>query len=832
MKRFLFLLALCYSLTTQAQLKSPEQFLGYALGEKFTPHYRIVQYFEQAAAASSQQMKLETYGYTNEGRPLLLAAISSPENMSRLEEIRNNNLRLAGRQVGAMNTTGPVVVWLSYNVHGNEASSSEVAMKTLYELLANNNPQTKTWLQNVVVLLDPCLNPDGRDRYVNWYNQTVGKNFNAELGAREHYEPWPGGRTNHYYFDLNRDWAWQTQVESQARLKKYHQWLPQVHVDFHEQSFRSPYYFAPAAEPMHEVITPWQKDIQVTMGRNHAKYFDANGWLYFTKEFFDLFYPSYGDSYPLFNGSIGMTYEQAGHGMAGLAIDAGERDTLKLTDRIAHHFTTSMSTLEVASTSAGKLLTNFKKYFDDNNAGLVDQYKTYVVSGAELSKLDAVKELLNKNAIRYSFASGASKQKGLNYFTNKEEVFTINTNDLLISTFQPQASLIKVLFEPVSKLNDSATYDITAWAVPYAYGIQSWASKEKISGKATGMEFSSVPVPANSYGYLVNYNAFNDGKLLAALVKHDIRVRFAEKDFVYGGVKYNRGSLVILRKGNEDKIEKMLQLATQLRNKITPISSGFMDSGFDFGSDKLRTIRKPVVAMLIGQESGDNASGEVWHFFDQQLDYPITLINTSSMRNVDWKKIDVLIAPDGDYKLIGDKDQSAELKTWIRQGGTLIAMEGAAASLGDIDPSFKLKKPASDKEEDDKKDPYADIKLYGNRDRDWLVNNVPGAIYKISLDNSHPLAFGYPDFYYGLKLGATIFEFGKDSWNVGVIKKDKQTAGFVGSKLRERIVDGTVLGVSSVGRGNIIYFADDPIFRSFWENGKLMLTNAVFLVGQ
>lgn len=832
MQKILVSLFCLFSVAATAQLKSPEQFLGYKLGERFTPHYKIVQYFEHAAATNGSQVKLETYGTTYEGRPLLLASISSAENISKLDGIRNNSLRLAGKQAGAGAVDGPVIVWLSYNVHGNEASSSEVAMRTLYELLANNNPQTKTWLQNVVVLLDPCLNPDGRDRYVNWYNQTVGKNYNADVSAREHYEPWPGGRTNHYYFDLNRDWAWQTQVESQARLKKYHEWMPQVHVDFHEQGYRSPYYFAPAAEPMHEVITPWQKDIQVTMGRNHAKYFDAKGWLYFTKEYFDLFYPSYGDSYPLFNGAIGMTYEQAGHGMAGLAIDAGDKDTLKLTDRIEHHFTTSMSTLEVASANAAKLMAGFKKYFDDNNAGKVDQYKTYVLSGAQLSKLQGVKDLLDKNAIEYSYAASSSKQKGFNYFTGKEETFAVNTNDMLISTAQAQASLIKVLFEPVSVLSDSATYDITAWAIPYAHGIQAWASKEKMNGKSSGNQFSTSALPTNSYGYLVNYDAFNDGKLLAALLKNDLRVRFAEKDFVYNSIKYNRGSLVILRNGNENKIETMLQLANKLQNKVTPISSGFMDSGFDFGSDKLRSIRRPNVAMLIGEEASDNSAGAVWHFFEQQLDYPITLINPSAMRNVDWKKIDVLIAPNGDYKMLTDKEASAELKTWIRQGGNLVAMESAAASLGEIDAAFKVKKPGTEKDEAEKKDPYSDLKTYGNRDRDWLVNNVPGAIYKISLDNTHPLAFGYPDFYYSLKLGSTIFDFGKNSWNVGVIKKEKQTAGFVGSKLRERIVDGTVLGVSSIGRGNIIYFADDPIFRSFWENGKLMLTNAVFLVGQ
>ena len=823
-----FIAAICCLIST-AQLKSPDAFLGYPLGTKFTPHYKIVQYFEHAAASMPGQMKLETYGYSNEGKPLLLATISSVENMQKLEEIRNNNLNITGLQKGAGNVNAPAIVWLSYNVHGNEASSSEVSMKTLYETLTGTD--AKKWLGNVVLLIDPCLNPDGRDRYVNWYNQTVGKNYDAALESREHYEPWPGGRTNHYYFDLNRDWAWQTQVESEARIKKYHQWMPQIHVDFHEQGYDSPYYFAPAAEPMHEIITPWQRDFQTTIGRNHAKYFDANGWLYFTKEYFDLFYPSYGDTYPIYNGAIGMTYEQAGHGMAGLAINLGNNDTLKLTDRIAHHFTTSMSTLEMASTHSGKLMQEFKKYFDNNNNGLVDIYKTYILSGMQEAKLESVKKLLQKNKIQFAYAAASTKQKAYNYFTGKEELVQVNANDLLVSTAQPKASLVKVLFEPVSKLSDSATYDITAWSIPYAYGLQAYASKESIASKGNNQSAGSEVTPANGYGYLVNYNAFNDGQLLAALLKNNIAVRFAEKDFVYKGEKFQKGSLVLLRKGNEEKIDLFLQLAAGLKSKVTMVQSGFMDSGFDFGSQSLRLIKKPRLAMLMGDESSENASGAMWHFFEQELNYPITIINPSSMRNVQWKNIDVLLAPNGYYKMFSEKESATSLKEWIKQGGKLIAIESAAFSLGDIDSNVKLKK-SDDKADDDKKNLYANLKKYGNRERDWLVNNVPGAIYKVELDNTHPLAFGYPAFYYTLKLNSNIFEFAKESWNVGVIKKEKQTAGFVGSSLRENIVDGTVLAVSNVGRGTIVYFADDPIFRSFWENGKLLLTNAIFLVGE
>ncbi|MEJ7627318.1 MAG: M14 family metallopeptidase [Ferruginibacter sp.] len=833
MKKFILFACFFYVTTLQAQnLKSPLQFLGYELGNKFTPHHKITRYFEQAAAAMPQMMKLQEYGQTYEGRPLLLAVITSPENISRLEDIRKNNIRMSGQlndKPGDVNS--PTIVWLSYNVHGNESSSSEVSMKTLYELLAPANPQTNQWLKNTIVIIDPCLNPDGRDRYVNWYNQVAGKLPNPQEDAREHNEPWPGGRSNHYNFDLNRDWAWQSQVETQQRIKVYNQWMPAIHVDFHEQSPGSPYYFAPAAEPFHEVITPFQRSFQSTIGKNHAKYFDAKGWLYFTKEYFDLFYPAYGDTYPIYNGSIGMTYEQAGSGMAGLTI-AMDDDTLTLKDRIEHHFTTSMSTIEIASANAVKLNTEFKKYFEDGKNNGNGIYKTYIVSGASSNKLNALTELFDRNNITYGVAGKKVNVKGFNYFNGKVENYTTKENDLVISSFQPKAAFLKVLFEPQSKLSDSATYDITAWALPYAYGLQTYGVEDKISFSAPVKQtFTPVSTSSNTYGYLVDYNSLNDGKMLASLLKQGFKLRFAEKDFTYGGNVFKKGTIVILKNGNEDKIALLNEMSGRFASKVVPVLSGFMENGFDFGSDKLHLLKKPKVAMLTGNRVSSTGAGEVWHLFEQQLEYPITLVNADNIGNVNWKELDVLIIPDGNYRFLTEKDGNVELKSWVRQGGKIIAIENAVAQMAAGEWGIKLKKEEEEKP-DDKKPSYADIKKYENRERDGIVNNIPGAIYKVELDNSHPLAFGYPATYFTLKMDGNIYEFLKNGWNVGVIKKENQVSGFVGSKIREKIKDGTVIAVQQMGRGSIVYFADNPLFRSFWENGKLLLTNAVFLAGQ
>ena len=295
-----------------ASAKSPADFLGYTLGDRFTRHHNVVDYMEHLAA-TTPSAHWTPYGKTNELRTLGTLTLSSPENLVRLEALRQANLARVRTGKPALASTAQTertldlpIIWLSYNVHGNEAVCTEAAMATAYELLQKHSD----WLAHAVVIIDPCVNPDGRDRYVAFQDRTTGPMAMVDLDpqALEHDEPWPGGRSNHYLFDMNRDWAWQTQIETQQRVAAYRRWMPHVHVDFHEMGVNSPYYFAPAAEPLHHAITPWQRRCQEHIGQNNARWFDARGALYFTREVFDLFYPSYGDTWPMFHGAIGMTY--------------------------------------------------------------------------------------------------------------------------------------------------------------------------------------------------------------------------------------------------------------------------------------------------------------------------------------------------------------------------------------------------------------------------------------------------------------------------------------------------------------------------------------------
>lgn len=841
MQKFIPLFFLLFSLTVAAQtVPSPESFLGYRLGDHYTHHYKIVNYFREVARTSPSQVKLEQYGETNEGRPLLLAFIASPENLQRLEDIRKNNLRLAGtlKDGAAADENMPAIVWLSYNVHGNEPSSSEAAMKTLYSLVDPSNTKAKEWLRHVIVVIDPCINPDGRDRYVNWFTMAVGRNPNPDPQSREHREPWPGGRTNHYNFDLNRDWAWQTQIETQQRLKKYNAWLPQVHVDFHEQGYNNPYYFAPAAEPYHDVITPWQRDFQIQIGHNNARYFDQHGWLYFTKEEFDLFYPSYGDTYPIYNGGIGMTFEQGGHSRGGLAVIKADEDTLTLADRLEHHYTTGISTIEVSAQNAPKLVKEFHKYFVDAKDRPGGDYKAYLIRNDIYGdRLERLKVLLERNGIEWVPAP-ANNFTGIDYETGKPATFKGASGDIVINTNQPRSNLLRVLFERTSHITDSVTYDITAWSVPFVYGLQAYGLNAYVSAGTAPAPVIADTV-AGGYAYAVRWAGMNSVKFLTRLLKKGIKVRYAEQPFQSGGQSFEKGTLLIINAGNMGLGSGLWSTVKEAANgtglTLYPILSGFVDKGADFGSDRVRFIHKPKVGLMTGDEVYSSEAGEVWHLFEQELDYPVSQLNAEDLDRLDLKKYDVLILPSGRYSSLSAKTTAEPLRNWVRDGGRLIVMSNAVEQLSRLDWGLKIK-GGDDKKDDDKAkkdDDYAALHKYSSRQRDEVAASVPGSIYKVELDNSHPLAFGYPDHYYTLKQDDNVYEFIKeDGWNVGVIKKDNYVSGFTGTKAKDKLKDGLVFGVQEMGRGEVIYLADDPLFRSFWENGKLLFCNAVFLVGQ
>ena len=837
---FLLVLLLTLFLSTnvhaQTEVQSPEKFLGYELGEQWTPHYKVMNYF-QHVAEQSPLVTFQQYGSTNEGRELAIVKVTTEDNHGRLEQIRTDNLRRTGLMEGEPSTSIPIV-WLSYNVHGNETSSSEAALKTIYELVRPDNAEAKKWLQNTVVIMDPMINPDGRDRYVHWYTETVGEQFNAHGDAREHHEPWPGGRTNHYYFDLNRDWAWLTQKESRDRLEVYQQWMPQIHVDFHEQGYTSPYYFAPAAEPFHKAITDWQREFQYTIGKNHAKYFDRNGWLYFTREVFDLFYPSYGDTYPIFNGAIGMTYEQAGGGYAGLGIQKPEGDTLRLHDRLLHHFTTGMSTVEITSKNADKVVSEFDEYFSDAIENPSGSYKSFVIKGDNNpDKIAALLALLDDHKIEYGKAASSRKMNGYNYQTGKSGDVSVSEDDYVVNVYQPKGVLARVLFEPRPELSDSLTYDITAWEQHYAYGLDGFAVKDRINVKKAGAPAMEVNNTASGtpYAYLAEWKDLQDAKMLAALLKENMVVRFAGESFEIDGQSYDPGTLVITRAGNEkmgDAFDnKVQEIGTRFGQQLKPVGTGFVTSGSDFGASSVSYMKAPKVALLSGEGTSSYMVGETWHYFDKQINYPVTLIGTDRFNRIDLDDYDVLVLPAGNYSDTVDEDRLGDIKKWVSAGGRLIVMQGANRLLAGKE-GFDLEiKEADSTDTAAEEAASAEVDMYAERQRQSISEFNAGSIFKVQMDNTHPLGYGYGDTYFTLKLDSDTYSYLDDGWNVGVTGKDPHMSGFVGYKTKEKMDNTLVFGVQNMGSGSIVYMIDNPLFRAFWYNGKLVFSNAVFMVG-
>ena len=816
--KFLFIIAfLTFGSIISQTLQTPSQFLGYEIGSRFTRHHKVIDYFKYVSKNSSN-VELEKYGETNEHRPLYVSYISSKENILNIENIRKSNLSQTGIIAGDSNNKISIV-WLSYNVHGNEASSTEAAMLTIYELVTTK----KRWLKNTVVIIDPCLNPDGRDRYVNWYQQVKSTPFNINQEGKEHSEPWPGGRPNHYLFDLNRDWAWATQSETAQRIKIYNKWMPHIHVDFHEQGINDPYYFAPAAAPFHEIISDWQRNFQTQIGKNHATYFDREGWLYFTKESFDLLYPSYGDTYPTYMGAIGMTYEQAGHGRAGLGVKTDEGEVLTLKDRAIRHMTTGLSTVEISSSNAVKLNTEFKKFFTNTNA----TYKSYVLKNNNEDKTRRLKALLDTHQIAYEHTESGSV-KGYDYSSLKEEKMSVSLSDIVVHTDQPKGKMVKALFEPVTKLEDSLTYDITAWSLPYAHGFKAIASRNKVNSV---LNVKSITIKNNtdksSYAYISKWNSVADATFLGALLKANITPRFSEKPFSIAGKSYQRGTLIILRNDNKNDSfdDKLVAIANKHQRKLFSVKSGFVSAGVDFGSYSVKPINKQNIAVLSGKETSSLSFGEIWHFFETQLHYPITNIDASDFENIKYTNYDVIIIPDGNYKKVLTKENLEKLKQWVQSGGTLIAIGNALMPFANK-KEFSLKEKKTNEEKIS-----VDLTPYADRERKNVTKLITGSIFKSLLDPTHPLAFGYGKTYFSLKLGSTSFEYLKKGNNVAYFDETTKTvSGFAGSTAVKKVPKSLLFGEEKLGNGSIIYMVDNPLFRSFWENGKLFVANAVFLL--
>jgi len=834
MKKSIVLISFLFlcGLYTQAQIKSPSEFLP-NYGKQITFHHQMESYFNHLVKESSL-IKHHVYGQTNEERNLNVYFVSTSENLANLEQIRNNNLSAIGLSNQTNQKIGDkLIVWISFSVHGNEYAGMESAMTVAYELLNPANKEAKEWLKNTIVILDPCENPDGQSRYANWLREISGKKTHPGLTDREHMEVWPGGRYNHYVFDLNRDWAWQTQIESQKRIALYNQWMPQVHADIHEMGYESPYFFPPSAEPLHEFIEQYQKDFHFSLGKNIAAKFDKENWLYNTRERFDLFYPSYGDTYPTYNGAVGMTLEQGGIG-AGREIKLANGTHLTTKDRLTHHATAVLTIIETASNQSDQLLKGFRGFMTNSRKNGKGIYATYVMKNNP--KSEQLVELLKKNGIEYSYANASQKTLGYNYKTKKDNAFTIEPNDLIIKADQPRGVMTQVLFEPNHKLNDSLSYDITAWDLPLAYGLEGYALKNSLAltTKAT-IEKKLLNVPENVYAFHIPWNNRTSAKVISLLLQNGIKVRTAAQKAVFGDITVESGGLIVSKGDNPTiaNFEKTVTDLIQLKTDYNYLTSGFSVNARDLGGENFSLIKMPKILLLSGKGVNPTEFGAVWHYLDEVIQYPTSIVDVSNLGRIDWSEYNTLILADGNYNF--SDDFSKKLETWITSGGKVIAMNEALSQF-EKNESYALRVFASDEEKTKSENAAKEKELksrlldYHNHERRLLSFSIPGAIIENSIDASHPLAFGLGSNYFSLKTDARKYSLLTNASNVIYVPKNYRSYGFIGHELKKELAETVTFAVEKKNKGTLIYMIDNPLFRGFWENGILLFSNALFQV--
>lgn len=825
---FLFL----YSFNSKAQLKSPSEFLP-NYGKQISFYHQTEAYF-QHLLKESNLIKHQVYGQTNEERNLNVYFISTPENLANLEEIRKNNLFSIGLSKEQFQKVGDkLIVWISFSVHGNEYAGTESALTVAYELLNSKNLETKKWLQNTIVILDPCENPDGYSRYGNWLREISGKKTHPDLYDREHLEVWPGGRFNHYLFDLNRDWAWQTQIESQKRIALYNQWMPQVHADIHEMGYDVPYFFPPSAEPLHEFIDSFQKDFHLTLGKNIAKKFDQENWLYNTRERFDLFYPSYGDTYPTYNGAVGMTLEQGGIG-AGREIKLPNGTVLTTKDRLTHHAKAVLTIIETANQEAAKLLSGFRNYMTNAAKKSKGVYQTYIVKNNP--KAEQLVQLLQKNGIDYSFADGNQTANGFNYKTKKDQQFSIEPNDLIIKSLQTRGVMTQVLFEPNQKLNDSLSYDITAWNLPLAFGLDAFAVKNNINIKTNSSRNQTVnEIPEQVYAFHIPWNNRVSAKVLSQLLQKGIKVRTALTKAVFEQKTIQAGDLIVSKADNPliPNFEKTIGEIAQTKTDFGFLQTGFSVNAKDIGGENFNLIEAPKILLLSGNGVNPTEFGAVWHYLDETIAYPVSIINTDKINEISLTNFNTLILADGFYNF--SDEMKTKINTWVKNGGKIIAMN-QALSLFEGNPNYALNVFATEEEktiaEKELKEKELKSRLddFHSTERRMLSNTIPGAIIENSLDTSHPLSFGLGDVYYSLKTDSRHYSLLTKASNVIRIPKNYKSYGFIGHNIQSKLEETVSFAVEKKEKGTVIYMIDNPLFRGFWENGIVLFSNALFLV--
>ena len=802
------------------QIPSPQQFLGYPIGSHHTRYDKIVEYMRVLEKASDR-IKVVSIGETNEHREQIIVHFAKPENLAKLETIRKNHLDIVeGKSVDFDNQ--PTVVWLGYNVHGNEASGGEASLLTAYYLAAIQGDEASKIYDNAVFLMEPIVNPDGRDRFNNWVNMHKGEPNVTDPNDREHNEVWPSGRVNHYWFDLNRDWYLAVHKESRNRLKYYHQWMPNVVTDFHEMGTNSTHFFEPTKSNAENPLVT--QDNYKMLNSKFAKYFENAmneiGSFYYTKESFDNFYPGYGSSYPDMQGGLGLLFEQGssrGH--------AQESDNGVLTYKFAvrNQLVNAIATIHAGVGERKILLKHqsdfFKNIEKDASKSLI---KGYVIGDDfDQNRNKAFWDLLLQHKI---------KAYQLKNDTKVGEVSFKKGNAIFIPLNQPQSLLAKSIFDRPKTFADSVFYDTSTWNLALAFGLKH-AEAKVLPDLGAALSEASLEGKTNEfvksdYAYLIDWRDYNAAKTLYKLLEKEILVKVALKSFVNGAKNWSHGSLLIPVQNQKIGSQELSELLKQVQNaanvEIFPVSTGFSSVGIDLGSNSFKTVIKPKAMVLAGLGTSQYEVGEVWHLLETKLDMPIAKVDINQFGRVNLNTYTHLVMVSGQYDAMNDA-AIKKIKDWVKQGGNLITLKTAS--------EWVIKKEISESKAitvEPEKDPK---RMNFEKLADAVgAKSTGGAIFEVNIDTTHPLGFGFEsNSLHVYRNNNTFLEKSKNAVStVAQYTANPWICGYVHPSSLTKIANSAAIISESSGAGQIILFSDNPNFRGIWFGTNKLFFNALF----
>ncbi|NIP79560.1 MAG: hypothetical protein GWM90_10215 [Gemmatimonadetes bacterium] len=827
---------------------TPASVLGYELGDRFTPHHAVARYLE-AVAEASPRVTLDTVGYSHEGRALFLATVTSEANHGRMAEIREGARRLAdprgssASELEAAMAATPTIVWLGYTIHGNEASGVEAALATLYELAAARDDETRMMLDSVVVLIDPVQNPDGHERHVQDVMRDRGA-FGPDPypGAMVHSSPWPGARTSHYLFDLNRDWFLHSHPETRGRTAAFLEWWPHVAVDLHEMGSSSTYFFAPPMEPLNPNVEASIPGWWEIFAEGNAAALAERGWGFFTGESFDEFYPGYGVSWPVLTGAIGMTYEQASSD--GGAIRRDDGTILTLREAAAHHYTTSRATLR---TAASRRTARVRDYLEFRRSAIEDRrgaaLRTVLLEPDAQGRAGSLVEVLRSNAIEVGRLRRPVTVGAVAYGEEAGSRVSLPAGTWVVDLAQPQGRLAKAILEPDAALPQTFLdqelaargegrpdrfYDVTAWSLPYTYRVRAWWTDEAVEGVApdpadTGEPGAAPPARAG-YAYVFEPGSLASYRMLGALLADSVRVRHAPKAFRIGTADYPRGAFVVPvhrnrdRAGKPDVHETVRAVAAETGTAVTAVHTALVDVGTDLGSNSVEAIPTPRVALAGGAGTSAYSFGAAWHAFDQLLRFPVTRVELDDLGRA-LPDFDVVVVPSA----FGIDEETGEaLRDWLRDGGRLITLDAATAWAASEEGPARLRL---------REDTIRDAQ--GRP----VHASVPGAIVRAVVDSLSPIVAGVVTTEIPVMLsGDRVYQAPADvrPGEVAIRYADAgrlRLAGYLWPEAPGRVAGSPYVWTEASGAGRLIAFTGDPNFRSLWRGLLPILANAVFLGG-